>query len=119
MSQEKRKHLRLPVESTIFIELVSPRAGSSESGEVAMCKTLEVSRDGLRVGLEREVTVGAILQIGVQLPESGDTLYLAGEVSWCRANEEPQQSWSAGFKLLNAANSDIDRWIALLAEMER
>ena len=114
MSQEKRKHLRLPVESTIFIELVSPRAGSSESGEVAMCKTLEVSRDGLRVGLEREVTVGAILQIGVQLPGACDTLYLAGEVRWCRASEDPQLRWSAGFKLLNAEGSDIDQWLALL-----
>jgi hypothetical protein len=118
MSQEKRKHPRLPVESTIFIELVSPRAGSSEAGEIAMCKTLELSRDGLRVGLARELTVGAILQIGVQLPGSDDTLYLAGEVLWCRANEGPQQSWSAGFKLMNAGDSDIDRWIALLGEMD-
>lgn len=118
MSQDKRKHLRLPVESTIFIELVAPRAGSTESGEVAVCKTLEVSRDGLRVGLERELTVGAILHIGVQLPGASDTLYLAGEVSWCRATEEPQWNWSAGFKLLNAANSDIDSWIALLGEMD-
>jgi len=120
MSQEKRKYLRLPVESTVFIELISPRAGSSEAGEVAMCTTLDVSRGGLRLELEleRELTVGAILQVGVQLPGASDTLYLAGKVCWCRANEQPQQSCSVGFKLLNAGDSDIDSWIALLGEMD-
>jgi hypothetical protein len=118
MSQEKRLHLRLPLESTLFIELLAPRAGSSESGEIAMCKTLDISRGGLWVELERELTVGAILQIGVQLPGACDTLYLAGEVRWCRANEGPQQRWSAGFKLWNAGDSDIDQWLALLDEMD-
>ena len=118
MSQEKRKRLRLPVKSIIFIELDSPHPGSSESGEIAMCKTLDVSRGGLQVGLERELTVGAILHIGVQLPDASDTLYLAGEVCWCRANDEPQQSWSAGFRLLNSGDSDIDSWVALLGEMD-
>jgi len=118
MSDEKRKHLRLPVESTIFIELVSPRVGSAESGTVAKCKTLDVSRGGLRVTLGHELTVGAILQIGVHLPQSDDTLYLAGEVRWCRPSEEQAQHWSAGFKLINAGGSDFDSWVALLSEMD-
>ena len=118
MPQEKRQHLRLPVESRIFIELVSPRVGSAESGTVAMCHTLDISRGGLRVSLDQELTVGAILQIGVQLPDADDTLYLAGEVRWCRPMQESPQGWSAGFKLLNAGDSDIDSWIALLRNME-
>ena len=32
------------------------------------CKTMNVSRGGLQVILEEELTVGAILQIGVDLP---------------------------------------------------
>jgi hypothetical protein len=32
--------------------------------------------------------------------------------------QEPQQGWSAGFKLMNAGDSDIDSWIALLSNME-
>ena len=118
MSEEQREHLRLPVESTIFIELVSPRAGSSESGKVAMCQSLDASRGGLQVSLDQELTVGAILQIGVQLPGSGDTLYLAGEVTWSRANPEPRQGWSSGFKLMNASDSDIDSWITLMGERD-
>ena len=80
---EKRRHLRLPLESTVFIELVSPGVGSASPGKVAVCKTLDVSRGGLRVSLEQELTIGAILQIGVDLPDYRETLYLAGEVRWC------------------------------------
>lgn len=118
MPEEQRKHLRLPVESTVFIELVSAGIGSADSGKVAMCKTLDVSRGGLRVSLEHELVVGAILQIGVELPNLPDTLYLTGEVRWCLQDLEEENSWSAGFALLQAGDSDIDRWTALLAGLE-
>lgn len=118
MPEEKRQHLRLPVQSTVFIELVSRQVGTDESGKVAQCKTLDVSRGGLRVSLEYELVVGAILQIGVELPDSDDTLYLAGEVRWCRQDPGPELSWSAGFALLNANGSDIDSWVSLLTEMD-
>lgn len=118
MPQDQRKHLRLPVESTVFIELVSPGIGGANSGKVAICKTLDVSKGGLRVSLEHELVVGAILQIGVELPRSEQTLYLTGEVRWCLQNHEEDNCWSAGFALLNAGESDIDSWIGLLTDME-
>lgn len=118
MPEDKRRHLRLPVESTVFIELVAPGVGNDDEGKLAICKTLDVSRGGLRVSLEYELVVGAILQIGVELPDSRDTLYLAGEVRWCLPNKAPEQGWSAGFALLNAGDSDIESWISLLAEMD-
>lgn len=118
MPEEQRRHLRLPVENRVFIELVSPGVGNATAGKVAVCKTLDVSRGGLRVSLEHELVVGAILQIGVELPQMDDTLYLAGEVRWCLANKPPETGWSAGFALLNAGGSDIDSWTSLLVEME-
>jgi hypothetical protein len=119
MPEDKRQHLRLPVASKVFIELVATPAGSLEPCTVALCNTLDISRGGLRVGLDQELTVGAILQIGVQLSDVDDTLYLAGEVRWCRPLQAPQHGWSAGFKLMNAGDSDIDNWITLLSNMDR
>jgi hypothetical protein len=117
MSEEKRRHLRLPIESRIFIELVSPDLEGEDPGEIAECKTLDVSRGGLRVSLDKELTVGAILQIGVDLPEAEETLYLAGEVRWCRELTGEQRGWSVGFQLRNAGDSDIASWIGLLSEL--
>ena len=107
MAEQRRKHLRLPVESTTFIELMSPRAGDPEPGRLVTCKSLNVSRGGVQVSLGEQLTIGAILQIAIDLPESGDTLYLAGEVRWCLSNKNEHHPWIAGFQILNANNSDI------------
>lgn len=68
--------------------------------------------------LEEELTVAAILQIGVELPGADRTLYLAGEVRWCLPGKDGQYPWMAGFQILNADDSDIDHWDALIAKME-
>ena len=118
MAEQRRKHLRLPLESTTFIELMSPRAGDSEPGRLVTCKSLNVSRAGLQVSLGEQLTIGAILQIGIDLQESADTLYLAGEVRWCLETGDEQLPWAIGFNIMNSSNSDIARWIELLASME-
>ncbi len=119
MTEQRRKHLRLPIASTTFIELLSPRLGQSKSGTMITCRTVDVSRGGLQVILSEEITVGAILHIGIDLPNAPDTLYLAGEVRWCLPSNDAQQPWMAGFQILNADDSDIDTWVAMIAIMER
>jgi Tfp pilus assembly protein PilZ len=118
MTEQKRKHLRLPIESTIYIKLLTSRPGQDESARMIMCKSLNVSRGGLQVMLEEELTVGAILQIGVELPGAKDTLYLAAAVRWCLPSKNEQNPWMAGFQILNAGNTDIERWVALIVAME-
>ncbi len=118
MREEKRKHQRLSFEGTIFLELVAPGMAEDHSGEVVLCKTIDISRSGVRVGVDRELTVGAILQIGVELSQEENTLYLAGEVKWCRQSGDEATVWLVGFELLNASNSDIETWRALLTEMD-
>lgn len=118
MPEQRREHLRLPIESRTFIELTSPRMGQDDSGRLVTCKSLNVSRGGLQVALEEELTVGAFLQISVDLPGEKDTLYLVGEVRWCLPDKDEQGAWMVGFQLLNADNSDIERWAELISAME-
>lgn len=119
MAEQRRQHLRLPVESTTFIELMSPRAGDPEPGRLVTCKSLNVSRRGLQVSLGEKITVGAILQIGIDLHDATETLYLAGEVRWCLANRNKHHPWIVGFQILNATDSDIDRWVEYIVAMEK
>jgi len=118
VSEEKRRHLRLPLESAVFIELLSPLAGNAQSGRVVRCRTLDVSRGGLRVNLSQPLTAGAILQIGIDMPGSDETLYLAGEVRWRTPDPQRPGTWMAGFALLDAEGSDIDGWVRLLAGLD-
>ena len=109
-----RKSIRIQLQSRVFIELASPDVAGDQAGEIARCDILDVSRDGLQVALGQALPVGAILQIGAELPGSEEAFYLAGEVMWCRPREEALEEWCAGFLLLNARDSDISRWRELL-----
>ncbi len=118
MVEEKRQHLRLPMQTRTFIELVSPDPEDPASGEIVSCQTIDVSRGGLQVTLERELTVGAILQIGIDMPERESPLYLTGEVRWCRPLTRSRDQWAAGFQLMNNADPDFMNWIGMLREMD-
>ena len=120
MPEDMRQQTRYTVSSTVFIELAAPEFGSKDPGKIARCKTVDISRLGLRINLDQELAVNAILQLAVELPARAGTLFLAGEVRWCRpipgTNRQPE--WSAGLNLLNADASDIDSWGVLLDAME-
>lgn len=118
MHKDKRRYCRLPLESTVFIELESPAPGSLGPGKVARCQTLEVSRLGLRVQLDQRVTVGAILQIGVDLPGNDEPFYLVGQVRWRMQEKDKTGSWIAGFEILNAQGSDLEQWEQALQTMD-
>lgn len=118
MVKEHRRFYRLPVETRVFIEIESPAPGSLGPGRVARCETLEVSRGGLRVRLEEAISVGAILQIGVELPGKDEPFYLVGQARWRMQDPEIQGAWLAGFEVLNAHGSDIGQWEAALGSMD-
>lgn len=119
MSEEKRKYLRMPAHNRVFIELEAPGYQDENPSKIAQCHSLDVSRTGLRVHLDQALVVGAILQIGVEIHDRDNTLYLAGEVKWCDPDPDTTNGWVAGFKLMDAAQSDIDHWYTLWAILER
>ena len=112
--RDRRRFFRLPVESRVFIEIESAPPGSLGPGKIARCETLDVSNSGLRVRLDEAVTVGAILQIGVELPGKDEPFYLVGQVRWRMRDREVKGKWVAGFEVLNAFGSDVEHWEAAL-----
>ncbi|MEO0436722.1 MAG: PilZ domain-containing protein [Pseudomonadota bacterium] len=115
---DRRRNFRLPIETRVFIELESPPPGSIGPGKIARCETLEVSQSGMRVRLDDSVSVGAILQIGVELPGKDEPFYLVGQVRWRMRDKENTGSWIAGFEVLNSMGSDVSQWEAALQVMD-
>ncbi|MFT5710681.1 MAG: hypothetical protein ACI8QT_001379 [Halioglobus sp.] len=110
MSELNRAHPRHAFEGKIFIELLASDIENNQPGEIIQCTTLDVSLSGLRVGINRALEVGAILQVGVDLSEAEDIFYLAGEVKWCCRDDKGETVWLAGFELLNATDTDLEFW---------
>lgn len=116
--KDARRYFRLPLESTVFIEVESPPPGRLGPGKLARCRTLEASRRGLRVEIGERLTVGAILQIGVDIPGNEEPFYLVGQVRWRMQVKDRAGVWIAGFEILNAAGSDIEHWEQALEVMD-
>ncbi len=117
MSEFNRAYPRHPFEGAIFIELLASGVENNQPSEIIKCKTLDVSLNGLRVGINRQLDVGAILQIGVDLSEAQNTFYLVGEVKWCCRDDKGETLWLAGFELLNAADTDLEFWRHAVTEI--
>lgn len=118
MPEQRRNHQRLPLATRTFIELLAPGIDHSERAKIVTCSTMDVSREGLQVKVPQTLILNSILNVGIDLPDAADTLYLAGEVCWCQPGNDQQNPRMAGLQILNASGSDIDTWIALIGAME-
>ena len=115
--KDKRAQPRLDEHSTIFIETISASDTHSQQEAIVICNSLEISASGVRVWVDNELESGSILQLGIELPELEQPLYVVGEVRWCSPAPEPKNGYYAGFKLLESDGTDYEIWNQLIAEM--
>lgn len=115
MAEDKRSYRRLPLQSTVFLEVESRAATGEREPTILRCRSADISERGLSLSLEQAVTVGAVLQVGIDLADEGfNTIFLAAEVIWCKPGDD---GWRAGFTVLHASDSDFGRWRALLRQL--
>ncbi|MBN7798261.1 PilZ domain-containing protein [Parahaliea mediterranea] len=115
MAEDKRNYRRLPLQSTVFLEVESRAETGEGQSTILRCRSADISERGLSLGLERAVAVGAVLQVGIDLADEGfNTIFLAAEVVWCKPGDD---GWRAGFTILHASDSDFVRWRALLRQL--
>ena len=115
--KDKREQPRLDEYSTIFIETIAASDTHSQQEAIVICNSQELSASGVRVWVDNELESGAILQLGIELPELEQPLYVVGEVRWCKPAPEPKKGYYAGFKLLESDGTDYEIWTQLIAEM--
>jgi hypothetical protein len=115
--KDKRAQPRLEEHSTIFIETLAASDTHSQQEAIVICNSLEISASGIRVWVDNELEAGAILQLGIELPELEQPLYVVGEVRWCKPAPESKNGYYAGFKLLESDGTDYEIWRQLIGEM--
>ena len=112
-SQEHRVETRLELEETVFIEVLS--AAEDAASNVVMCNSLDLSANGIQVVVDRDIALGAILRLCIDMPEK-DPLFLVGEVKWKRA-DTATGGICLGFLLFESDDSDIAAWKQWIADM--
>jgi len=112
MQESDRNYIRIKMDTRIFVEVIA--ATDTSEGLLLQCEVVDVSYGGFSVNIERDLTIGAILSVCIELPSVEEPFYMAAEVQWCRPNEDGKTGWLAGFKLIKSRDTDIECWRQLL-----
>ena len=114
-NQDKRQESRLQTEETVFIELTSAEPGIENPPDIVISNSVDLSANGLRVTVDRDLMLGSILRACVQFRDSPQRYLLVTEVKWCRPHERTGE-FTAGLSLFESEGTDIQFWKEMIAE---
>jgi hypothetical protein len=111
-NDERRNEPRSDVHAAVFLEVDSPEPESGERPTVILCRILDVSANGMKIRVDRELPETAILRLCADFGRDRSPLEVVGEVRWCR---EEGEYFEAGFVLYDSAYTDIEAWKKLIS----
>jgi len=112
MSTNHRQELRLNKDETIFIEVHSAYPGNAEDCKMLICNSVDVSANGLKALVDEELPMNAIYQLCVELHETGERMFLAGQIKWVVEEEE---GYGIGISFFESDDTDIEQWKRYIA----
>ena len=84
---DKRKHIRQARDEKVVFQIILSTHGTLPPGTVVRCSTEDISPYGLRIQLDRPLSEGSQLELGVEISNRPGVFFLAGEVRWCKSLE--------------------------------
>jgi hypothetical protein len=117
MAEIEREHIRLQMDTEVYVELAAAAPEEGAEAELLRCDVKDVSRGGLKAQVEQELIEHSILSIAVFIPGVDEPFHLVGEVRWCMPAPDAEGKWNAGFKVLSSKGSDIESWQDLLTHV--
>ena len=121
----ERNHIRQACDERVVFQIITSAHGTLPPGTVVRCSTEDISPRGLRIQLDRPISEGSQLELGVELSNRPGVFFLAGEVRWCRVIEgtkrnlvgvEFKDRHSDDFKLWRGV---LDKWSPISCDFER
>lgn len=103
----------------VFVEL--PASHWATDSEILLGQSLDLSANGLRVIVDRELAAGTIVRLNVRPTgalRAAEPFMLVAEIKWARAWGEDGE-FLLGLALFESADSHIQRWKQTLAHSLR
>ena len=111
-ASERRSEQRLDEGVTIFVERQSAAYDNSNPANIVICKSIDISANGLQVRMDEPIPLGTILRLCAQFSSGRESLYVVAEVKWLRQEGD---SYCIGFALFESEQTDIIAWKELIA----
>jgi len=112
-SSEKRKYMRLNVETRIDLRAYDGDKSKDDIVPVA-AMSKNISIDGIRFISDRELTPGSKMGVEIFLEDDADPVHIHGEVVWSekiKTRKGADASYESGMRLLTIDKSDENRFI--------
>jgi hypothetical protein len=109
---ERRSEQRLDESATIFVERYAAEYDNSRQASIIICKSVDISANGLQVRIDQPIPIGTILRLCAQFRSGKRSLYVVGEVKWQRREDD---LYCIGFALFESEETDIIAWKELIA----
>jgi hypothetical protein len=109
MTKDRRQPVRQQRNERVVLQFVSSIHDRLPAGTVVRCSTTDISPQGLRIQLDRQLPEGFLLELCVDLADHPSSFFLAGEVRWCRAVAKTKRSL-IGVELKEEQCGDLKLW---------
>ncbi len=109
---ERRSEQRLDESVMIFVERYAAEFDNSRPARIIICKSVDISANGLQVRIDQPIPIGTILRLCAQFRSGRQSLYVVGEVKWQRREDD---LYCIGFALFDSEQTDIITWKELIA----
>ena len=96
---------RYSIDLTFFIE-AGVRANPSDTGDIVICKSQDLSQTGMQVILDQPVRKGRIVRTCLDIQQF-DPIYVIAKVVWQRESEE---AYHHGLLIIKSPDTDVQMW---------
>ena len=110
---DARRHSRQLRDEKVVFQVRSSTHGTLPPGAVIRCRTKDVSPRGMRIKLDRPLSEGSRLELGIEISDRPGVFFLAGEVKWCEVIEKGKHHL-AGLDLNEGQSEDFKLWQVVL-----
>jgi hypothetical protein len=106
-NNDRRSEQRLTETVTVLLERHAADFDNSRPASILICRSLDISANGLQLRVDEPIPVGTILRLCAQFSSGRQSLCVVGEVKWMR---EENGAYSVGFALFESEGTDIVEW---------
>jgi hypothetical protein len=110
---DEREHVRQPRDERVVLQVTTSPHGTLPPGTVVRCSTKDISPRGIRIQLDRPLSEGCLLELGVEVLDQPGMVFLAGEVKWCKVLDESKRNL-VGVELTERPFDDFKQWQEVL-----
>ena len=124
-TKDRRQQVRQPRDERVVFQIFSSAHDTLPPGTVVRCSTKDVSPQGISFKLDRPLSEGSLLELGVEILNRPGITFLIGEVKWCKALDESKRNL-IGVELkerqtdnFNLWQGEFDKWSLFNCDLER